>query len=129
VNYLTAGPNGLATSSLESMTLFITAARSDTLITDFTLTPEAGTYFIWANLNFQLVGNGSVVEYLFYKDGSMISASRRTLISQQSNYLMSGDLLTVVTVDGTEAIDVRCFATFSNLLVLGRSMVLLKVAD
>jgi len=123
------GPSPLITYNVSSTSSFTKNTRADFLITDFTLTPIAGKYLVFVNMNLQIVGNPATCEYVIYVDGSFDNTTRRSMKGQGANFLTAGNTMGEVVVDGTEAIDVRINTDFGNLIVLGRIMELIRIGD
>jgi len=129
MNFLVPGPSPLITYNVSSTVTFIDNVRADIVITDFTITPASGRYLVFVNMNLQIVGNPATCEYVIYVDGSFDNTTRRSMKGQGANFLTAGNTMGEVFVDGTEAIDVRINTDFGNLIVLGRIMELIRIAD
>lgn len=111
-------------------------ATSDTLINNMTLTPLAGTYLVWFSSSHTNDSNGDDTYYSIYAGGAQIVPSERiarsfingVVIGNQPNgTTMATQCL--VTVDGTQAIEVKARVTGGTTTIYQRTMNILKVAD
>jgi len=110
-----------------SSTTFSTASSSDTLITGFTVTPQAGTYAIDYSSAIKISTNNALAYCTIYKDGSPIVDSVRYTTASGSNFNTMLSTQTIARFDGTEACDVRVKQTSGTNYVYDRSIKLIRL--
>lgn len=141
--YLKSDANGDATwqplptdTHLEvSATASATApASTDALLAGMTSTPASGTYLAWFSCDLNSGSAGAVVSVSFYVGGTQKADSLRKIMPFAGGTLTSGNqrvgvaLNGLITVTGSQTIEVRWSASSGTVTAAGRTMNLLKVA-
>lgn len=123
--------SGILNYNIVSTTPFSTSATTDTLITGFTVTPQAGTYAIWYNATILYTTTPRIHEWTIFRAGSQIADSRRQQITSRSNQTMFDSTQTIASFDGSQSCDVRvrCDASGGNITVNGRSLILIRLGS
>lgn len=120
--------SGIINYKSTSSTLFTTGLLAYTLITGFTITPQAGTYAIWFNTAATSDTNNSRFACQFFKGGVAIADSIRTFKGQTSSFTTGLSTMTTSTFNGTDACDVRLSALDTgNISVTDRTMILIRL--
>lgn len=119
--------SGIVNYSNTSSTLFTTTSNTDVLITSFTITPQAGTYAVWSNLSASTSQGSRQVTMSLYKAGTAVTDSIREQTSPASNQKFTNSVLSTITVDGTQAIDVRVKVSASTLSIFDRTLLLIRL--
>jgi len=118
---------GILSSFVETDTLFSTGSDTDVMITGMTLTPVDGRYAVWFSADTKIVTNNRVAEVVMYVDGVADEATRRSTQGVSVNFLGSAQSLGIISVDGTQAIDIRTNVTGGTVEFTGRSMLLVRL--
>lgn len=118
---------GITSFVVEQSSAFVTSSSTDTVITGFTVTPDPGRYAVWFSGEFTISQNNRLASYTLYKAGSAVTGSLRRIQGVGSNYQIGGDTLAEISVNGSEAIDLRVAISSGNLTVDGRSLVLIRL--
>jgi hypothetical protein len=126
--YVVSGfATGILSYNVTSSVTFSTTSATDTLITGFTVTPVAGRYAVWSNARMQN-SNGSATNFwTLYKGGSIISDSRRGARFGAASTDFPCPTQTVISVNGTQAIDMRVRRDGGTLTVYDRSLTLIRL--
>lgn len=119
--------SGIINYNLTSDTPFSTSSTTDVPITMFSLTPQAGSYAIWYNSDDTNTQNNSAIHATLYKNGTRVADSERSTQSVASNFEFQVSTMSIVQVNGTDAIDVRVRTSQGTLTVGGRSLLLIRL--
>ena len=119
--------SGIITYNVTTTTAFTTTSSTDVVITGFTVTPQAGTYGVWFNSTATCTQNNSSVLHSIYKGGSIVSDSTRTTQSVSSNFIFQQTTMTIIQVNGSQAVDVRVNTNQGSHTVNGRSLLLIRL--
>lgn len=120
--------SGVINYNLTSTTPFSTSATTDTLITGFTLTPQAGTYAIWYNASVLHTTTPIAHYWSLYKAGAKVADSERQQDTAHSNQVMVDSTMAIVSLNGSQTIDVRVRrGTSGTLTVNARSLLLIRL--
>jgi hypothetical protein len=120
--------SGVVNYNLISSTPFTTSSTSDVVITGFTVTPQAGTYAIWYNASVFYTTTPIAHYWSIYKAGAQITDSARQQDTAHSNQTMVDSTMTITTVTGAQAIDIRVRrGTSGALTVNARSLLLIRL--
>jgi len=120
---------GIITYNVVSTTAFSSSANADTLITGFTVTPQAGTYIMWVNMSGVANGSGKQITATIYKGGVAITNSiRQQALPAGSN---PGTIVTqtISQFDGTQACDVRIDPQGNSMTIGARSLLLMRTGS
>lgn len=113
--------------NITSSTSFSSSSSSDTLITGFSLVPQAGTYQILYSSSASATQNNATIHHTIYKNGTAITDSVRATQSVSSNFIFQQSTQTICQVDGTQSIDVRVSTDKGSLTVNQRSLILVRL--
>lgn len=121
--------SGIISYNIISSTPFSTTSINDTLVTGFSVTPQAGTYGVWYSGDVTINSNNNIGETVLYKNGSVISDSRRSAQGASSNFRSQSSGLTIISFNGSEACDLRIkISTNGNTFTINqRSMLLIRL--
>jgi len=121
---------GIVNYTVVASAAFSTTSATDVLITGFTVTPVAGTYAIWYNAESYLTTTPKPHYWSIYKAGVQISDSERRQDTAHSNQTMTDATMTITTVNGSQAIDVRVRrGDTGTLTIYDRSIVLIRLGN
>jgi hypothetical protein len=122
--------NTVITSSTQKATDSVTTtSTSDVLLSGMTVTPAAGTYKVMAHASSTLSSNTNIF-FSLYVGGSQVSNSegQRTRASNQTNtQRMDWNFFDDVTVNGTQAIEIRWRVASGTGTAYDRQLSILKV--
>jgi hypothetical protein len=126
--YTSTLASGILNYNLVSSTVFSTTSKSDIMITEFSITPQAGTYAIWYNASTYYTTTPKGHWWSIYSGGSKITDSERRQDTAHSNQTMVDATMTIKQVSGAQTVDirVRCDTT-GTLTVNGRSLILIRL--
>jgi len=121
---------GVTNFNLTSSTAFTTSSQTDVVITGFTVTPSAGTYGIWYNASVYYTTTPKAHYWSIYKAGVGVADSARQQDTAHSNQTMVDSTMSIVQVNGSQAIDVRVrCANTGALTVNDRSLLLSRLGS
>lgn len=113
--------------NLVSTTTFSTSANADTLITGFTIAPQAGTYAIWYGAQNTAAGAGAQLDCTIYNNGSAIVDSKRSNLSTSGTHIFQNSSQTISQFAGGTNCDVRVDANGNSMTVGARSLLLIRL--
>lgn len=117
---------GIINYNVTGTSSFSTTSAADTMITGQTVTPQSGTYAVIWSANCSNTGSGVNNTFSIYKNGTLIADSPRQSTSGAGSHLLVGFTQTVVQVNGSQAIDIRC-ATSGSLTITGRTILIFRL--
>lgn len=120
---------GILSYSVGSDTTFSTSSTTDILVTDISVTPVSGRYQVLFSADINIAKNKKLNECVFYKGGVAVSRSRRTVQGVGRNFRTSQNLLAEITVNGSEAIDVRTNINAGSVDINQRRMILIRLGS
>lgn len=132
IEEVSAGALTIGFYNLSSSTAFSTSTRytSFALITGFTLTPRSGQYAVLYNASVYYTTTPKAHYWQFYKAGSAVSTSLRSQDTAHSNQNMVDSSIDIISVNGSQAIDVRVACDNTGTLTVNqRSLVLIRLGD
>jgi len=101
-----------------------------------TLTPQAGVYMVWFSSSFINNSNGEDVFYSIYSGGVQVAPTERRARSFINGVVIGNQpngttMCTqgLVSVDGTQPIEVRARRTGGTATIYQRTLTILKVAN
>jgi hypothetical protein len=125
---LSSVASGIINYNLTSSTLFSTTSGTDVVLTGFSVTPQAGTYAVWYNCEFTSTQNSAINYFSVYNNGTQISESERGIAAPQSHPTTAlASTLGIVTVNGSQAIDMRVRTNVGTLRVYDRTILLIRL--
>jgi hypothetical protein len=119
--------SGLISYKVISSTPFSTNSNADVLISEFAVTPEAGTYAIWFSADSVITANNALAYYTVYKGGASIIDSKRTIQGSSSNFKSQMGTLTISQFNGGQQADTRIAITSNYLTVNQRTLLLIRL--
>lgn len=124
-----------ATSMEVTATASATAPTgSDALITSMTLTPVAGTWIAWFSCDINSAVAGAAISVSLYVGGVQNAASLRKIVPFSGGTLTSGSargavaINGTVTVNGSQAIEVRWSTSNAGPTAASRALTLLRIS-
>lgn len=123
----------LTTAEITSVTPVTTTSGTDALLTSMTVTPVAGTYLVLFGTDLNSNAAGATITFSYYVGGSQIAASQRKIIPFDGGALSSlaargmGSLQSLITVNGSQAIEVRWSMSSGTATAANRSLITLRV--
>lgn len=116
-----------------------TTSGTDVLMDSMTLTPSAGTYLVWFSTSLQSNNNNSVVFVSIYAGGSQVAHTQRQArprvnaaagLGGSANVDIDTGIATngKVTVNGSQAIEIRWRRTAGTATALQRTLNILKLS-
>lgn len=106
---------------------------ADALLTSMTMTPAAGTYITWFSCDINSGTAGAAISISFYVGGVQNAASLRKIIPFSGGTLTSGSgrgsvaIQAVLTVNGSQAIEVRASTSSGTQTAAARALTTLRV--
>lgn len=120
---------GLSSYSLTATTPFTTTSITDVVIPAFTLTPMAGKYAVWYNGDIEITSNNNDVFTSLYKNGVKVSDSERRVRTSVNTFYTIVSTASIITFNGTEALDVRVRVALGSTTINNRSMILIRMGN
>lgn len=128
VGYVVSGfATGILSYNVISQVEFLTSSLSDVLITGFTVTPVAGTYGVWYSADIQIDTNNRVADCTIYRAGVALADTNREMQGTSTNFQTSQQTLGIVSVNGTQTIDVRVASSGGQIRIGNRSLLLIRL--
>lgn len=124
---VTGAATGITSYVITSDTTFITNSSLDSLITNFSVTPVSGRYAVFVSADVLITQNNRIAQCVVYTAGAAIDNTRREVQGVSSNYNSAFSTIGEITVDGTQAVDVRVNVNSGSLSVFSRSLVLIRL--
>lgn len=135
---LSADANGLLVSGTSNTEVSATASTNagtgaDTLMSGMTITPVSGTYLVFFSCDINSNTAGAAISVSIYVAGSQKADSLRKVIPFAGGTLTSGSARAmastngVVTVNGSQAIEIRWSASSGTNSAAARTMNILRV--
>lgn len=132
--YVSLISQGLYNIEVSATGLVTAGTGADALLTGMTLTPSAGTYLVLFSCDLNSSSVGAATSYSIYVDGVQKADSLRKVQPVDGGTLSSGSARVgvaingVVTVNGSQAIEIRWSASNGTNTTSARTMNILKVA-
>lgn len=126
--------SSLVSNEITSVSAATTTSGTDALITSMTTTPAAGTYLVLFNSTMKASAAGSTITYSYYLAGSQVAATVRPISPFDGGTLSSltatgaASLQSIITVNGSQAIEVRWNTSAGTATCNDRSLITLRVA-
>jgi hypothetical protein len=128
VGYIVSGfATGILSYNITNSIDFSTTSSTDALITGFTVTPVAGRYAVWFNARMQSSQGAATNNWRVYKDGVGVSDSDRGARFGAANTDFPCSTQTVISINGSQAVDVRVRRTGGTLTVYDRTITLIRL--
>lgn len=118
---------GILSYKLTSSIDFVSASPTDTIITGLSLIPAAGEYAVWYSSSIIITTNNRFSDCLLYKNGAAVADTRRTVQGTSSNFSSSHQTTGVISVNGSESIDVRVNISGGNMTTSNRTLLLIRL--
>lgn len=119
--------SGVQAFNVISSTLFTTNTGTDVLIPGMTITPSAGTYGVWYSSEIKISQNNKLAACVIYKDGIAVENTRRNVQGVGSNFNSDMQTLGIISLDGTQALDIRVNVNSGSLEVSQRSFLIIRL--
>jgi len=126
---ISASATGILSYSVGSDTLFSTSSTTDVVITGMTVTPVSGRYQCLYSSDIIITSNNRISQVVFYADGVAVERSRRRAQGTGSNYRASHNMVSEITVNGSQAIDVRVNIDSGSVDINQRRMILARLGS
>lgn len=128
VGYTVSGfATGILSYNIVSQTTFSTASSTDVLITGFTVTPVAGTYGVWYSADIEIVTNNRIADCTIYRAGVAIADTNREMQGTSSKFQTSQQTIGIVSVNGSQSVDVRVASSGGTINIGNRSLLLIRL--
>jgi hypothetical protein len=114
----------LSRTEVKTDSSFATTSTTDVVVTGFTATPIAGVYLVLVNIR---VSNSSTAVVSIYQNGSRVAHTERHVSFSVINTLGLMATQGILTVNGSEAVDVRVRTGGGTLTVTDRSLILVRL--
>lgn len=126
INSLAAG---ILNYQIVSSTAFASSSTTDVLITSFTVTPQAGTYAIWANIATENTSGTATNTGSVYRGAVQIADTERAARMAAANSPFALAMMTVATFTGSQACDVRVRCSAASQTVRARTLLLIRLGS
>jgi len=120
---------GITSYVVESNTSFLTSSTTDVLITGFTTTPISGRYAVFYSSDIIISQNNKISQSVVFVDGVANENTRRDVQGVGSNFVASQQSIGEVTVNGSQAVDIRVNINSGSLTVKQRSLILIRLGS
>lgn len=124
---VTSAATGITSYVVASNTTFSTTSTTDALITGFAVTPASGRYSLFVSGDATITGNNRLAQYVAYVGGAAEENTRRQIQGVGSNYNISLTTIGEITVNGSQAVDVRVNISANSLDINARSLILIRL--
>ena len=109
-----------------------TTSTTPVLMASMTITPIAGKYFVSGGTSAQSSANGAEIDLMIYSGGTLLTGSTRTIMPKTGNQDPATtprgiNTSGVVTVNGSQAIELRWNTTAGTATARERSMSILRI--
>lgn len=132
-NVTTATPAfGITTTRVTSTTLISTTSTTDTLVTGMTITPAAGTYLVFGYMTASATSNNRYITASIYSNNTLVADSPTfAFVRTGASILSNSDVVNLspnalVTVNGSQAIDMRWRTTGGTAQAQGYSLIIIR---
>lgn len=126
--------SGISHTEVTATASATAATGADALMTSMTVTPVSGTYITMFDADLNSGTSGAVVSVSIYVGGSQIAASLRKVMPFAGGTLTAGSQRvaiathSTVTVNGSQAIEVRWSTSSGAPTTAARTLTILRVA-
>lgn len=127
ISLISITATGILSFFVETETLFSTGSDTDVMITGMEITPVDGRYAVWFSADTKIETNNRIAEVVIYSDGVADERTRRSTQGLSVNFLGSAQSLGIISVSGSETIDIRTNVTGGTVEFTGRSMLLVRL--
>lgn len=124
----------ITVSSVSSQTNATTTSATDVALTSMTLTPVAGTYFVFFDTSAQSTAGGNSITFSIYVGGTQVVASSRTIQFPTATLINTGypfhvaSQVAQATVNGSQAISVEWHTNGGTATCLNRTLTIIRTA-
>jgi hypothetical protein len=129
VQTITNSATGITSFVLTSNTIFTTSSTTDVIITGFSITPVQGRYSVFYSSNIVISTNNNIASNVIYINGSPIENTRRSVQGVGADFNAAQQTIGEITVNGSQAVDVRVKITSGTLEIDQRSLVLIRLGS
>ena len=129
IQTITNSATGITSYTITSTTPFSTDATTDTLITGFTVTPVQGRYYAIYSADIVISQNNRIAQTVIYKAGVAESNTRRIVQGVGSGFEATSVSVGEITVNGSQAVDVRVNVSSGSVTVNQRSLLLIRLGS
>lgn len=125
--------SGISNTEVSATASATAGTGADALLTGMTITPVAGTYLVWFSCDINSINAGNAISLSLYVGGTQKADSIRKVVPFCGGTLTSGSarcgvaINGLVTVNGSQAIEVRWSASAGTNTAAARTMNLLRV--
>ena len=119
--------SGVQAFNVTASSEFSTDSVTDILLTGLSITPSSGTWGVWFSANIVITANNRIAECTVYKDGVAVEDTRRDVQGVGSNYKSNFQTLGIISVNGSQALDIRVNITAGSLNITGRSFLIIRL--
>lgn len=126
--------SGIIHSEISSTSSTTTNSGTDALMNSMTTTPASGTYLVIFSTDLNSPSGGAIVTLSFYVGGTQNANSQRKVMPFAGGTLTAGNqrvgisLNQILTVNGSQAIEVRWSTSAGTITAANRTMNLVRVA-
>ncbi len=124
----TGGGGSIASGQQSGTTSTTTTSLTDVLLAGMTVTPPAGTYMVWFSGDWANTNNGNTGTMSVYAGGVQQLHSESPCTRTSAGAVYNFGCTSLVTVDGTQAIEGRWRTTGGTATNTRRHLMYLKVA-
>lgn len=126
--------SGISHTEVSATGSISASTGADALVTGMTITPVSGSYMVWFSADVNSTAAGAIVSLAIYVGGVQKADSQRKIMPFAGGALTAGDqrigIVTqgLVTVNGSQAIEIKWSTSSSAPTMAGRTMNILRVA-
>lgn len=126
------GISAITNVPITATTATSTSSTSYITIVGMTTTPASGKYLVTFSSSGSTNNGGNDCDYAIHIDGDIVSHSRRSFAymgaAHTNDYIVAMHTQAVITVNGSQAINVKYQISNGTFTLLERSMILLKLS-
>lgn len=126
---VTSASTGITSYVVTSDTLFSTSSPTDVIITGFTVTPVIGRYSLFYSADIEISSNNKLADCVAFVGGSAIGNTRKQVQGVGSGFISAQQTIGEITVNGSQAVDIRVKISSGSLDVNQRSLVLIRLGS
>jgi hypothetical protein len=121
--------SGIQNHNVISSTTFTTSSATMVAVTGMTVTPASGTWAAWINTSIKISVNNALAKTQIFKDGVAVADSLRDTTASGGNMDTMLSTMSVISVNGSQAIDMRAAVSSGSLEVQERTLLLIRLGS
>lgn len=130
--YISTTGSFILSQEITAISSATTTSSTDALLSGMTVTPAAGKYLVMFNTDFNSNSAGAAITFSYYVGGTQVAVTQRKIIPFDGGALSAaaargmGTLQSVITVNGSQAIEVQWSTSGGTATSDNRSLITVK---